>query len=56
MGETPMAGLIDFEDLPRSEMFDVAADGDFPLAHSLRRRKRELDRPEPVIAGHDSVI
>lgn len=56
MGEEPTAGVINIEDLPHLELVDAVATGDFPLAHSVRRRKREIDRPEPVIAGHDSVI
>lgn len=54
MGEEPTAGVINIED--QLDLVDAVATGDFPLAHSVRRRKRELDRPEPVIAGHDSVI
>jgi hypothetical protein len=49
-------GVIAFDDPPHWEQVAAVAGGDFPLAHCLRRRKRERDRPEPVIAGHDSVI
>lgn len=56
MGEVQVAGAFDVEDLARWQTVDATAAGDFPLAHSLRRRKQERDHPEPMIASHDSVI
>jgi len=34
----------------------AVADSGSPLARALRRRRREIDQPMPVAAGHDSVI
>jgi hypothetical protein len=56
MGEAQTDDVIDFDDPSYREKMAALVGGDFPLAHSLRRRKRERDHPEPVIAGHDSVI
>jgi hypothetical protein len=46
-------------DIPRLAVAAVTVtvgDTDSPLAQAIRRRRRELDRPVPVTAGHDSVI
>ncbi len=56
MGEGQSDGVIVMADPLYWEKVASVAGGDFPLAHSLRRRKRERDRQEPVVAGHDSVI
>lgn len=44
------------DELAGLEIAAIVVLGDSPLAHSLQRRKREVDRPEDVIAGHDSLI
>ena len=56
MSEGQPDGVIDFDDPHCWEKVAVIAGGDSPLAHSLRRRKHERDHPEPVVAGHDSMI
>jgi hypothetical protein len=48
-------------DVGASELTSVSLDelvrsGDSPLAHSLRRRRHEMDHPDIVVASHDSSI
>jgi hypothetical protein len=46
--------LGDITDLAELANTDVV--GNSPLANALRRRRTEIDRAVPVVAGHDSVI
>lgn len=56
MREVPEDDAASFGETPWLEVIDVVVAGDSPLAHSVRRRQREICCPEPVVAGHDSVI
>jgi hypothetical protein len=48
--------VASLEETPLLEVTDAVVVGDSPLARSVRRRQREIRCPEPVVAGHDSVI
>ena len=56
MREEPEDDATSFRDTPWVEVIDVVVAGDSPLAHAVHRRQREIRCPEPVVAGHDSVI
>jgi hypothetical protein len=56
MREEPEDDATSFRETPWVEVIDVVVAGDSPLAHAVHRRQREIRCPEPVVAGHDSVI
>jgi hypothetical protein len=56
MREEPEEDTTSFGEVPRLDVIDLVVAGDSPLARSVRRRQREIRCPEPVVAGHDSVI
>lgn len=56
MREEPEDDATSMGEMPCLDVVDVVIAGDSPLAHSVRRRQREIHHPESVVAGHDSVI
>lgn len=56
MGDELGAGVddLDVADMARLPLDGLARLGDTPLAHSLRRRWRELEHPDITVAVHDS--
>ena len=44
-------GATDLAGLPLERLNGL---GDSPIAHSLRRRRHEIDHPDITVAGHDS--
>jgi hypothetical protein len=54
--EVPAEGLASPKELVVSVIADQAAPIDSALAHALRRRSREVECPDDVVAGHDSSL
>lgn len=56
MGDEPGANIggHDVTDLARMPLEELVGLGDSPLACALRRRRREIDRPDITVAIHDS--
>lgn len=54
MGDELGASELGATDLTGRPLEELIGLGDSPIAHSLRRRRREIDHPDITVAGHDA--